>query len=250
MPAPDNDARPIRPERSFRIARPTRPVRVQSAARTARCTHRARSFIRAFVACVVILASAQTADAQAKPDALKMYQNGRFEEARTTCLAELSQDPTNIESYVVLVWSLLALERYSDAELYANKAYTTVRRDPRIVEALGEAAYYLGKNETALQRFRDYVNLLPDGARIGTVYYLSGETYLRLDKLEHADIAMRTALQYEPNNARWWSRLGYVRERASDWINALEAYDAALAINPGLADAKSGRERVVARSRR
>ncbi len=188
--------------------------------------------------------------AQAKPDALKMYQAGRHEEARSICLDELSRDPSNIESYVVLVWSLLALERYSDAELYATRAYTTVRKDPRIVEALGEAAYHLGKNDEALERFRDYINLLPDGSRIGTVYYLSGETYLRQVKLEHADIAIRTALQYEPNNARWWSRLGYVRERASSWLLALEAYDAALAINPGLADAKSGRDRILARTRR
>jgi tetratricopeptide (TPR) repeat protein len=187
---------------------------------------------------------------QARPDALKMYRDGRFEEARTTCLAELAADPGNIESYVVLVWSLLSLERFADAELYALKAYTNVRKDARIVESLGEAAYYQGDNDEALSRFREYVNLLPDGARIGTVYYLMGETYLRQVRLSHADIAMRTALQYEPRNARWWTRLGYVRERASDWAFALEAYDAALAINPGLVDAVRGRERVVSRVRR
>lgn len=202
------------------------------------------------VAAALALSVSSGLYAQGRPDALEMYRDGRFEDARTVCLAELAEDPLNIESYVVLVWSLLALERYADAELYANKAYTTVRRDPRVVEALGEAAYYQGKNEQALDRFKDYVNLLPDGARIGTVYYLTGETYLRLERLEHADIAMRTALQYEPGNARWWARLGYVRERASDWANALSAYDAALAINPGLVDAVRGRERVVARTGR
>jgi len=202
------------------------------------------------VAAALALSVSSGLYAQDRPDALKMYREGRFDDARTVCLAELAQDPLNIESYVVLVWSLLALERYADAELYANKAYTTVRRDPRIVESLGEAAYYQGKNRQALDHFRDYVNLLPDGARIGTVYYLTGETYLRLERLEHADIAMRTALQYEPGNARWWARLGYVRERASDWANALAAYDAAIAINPGLVDAVRGRERVLARTRR
>ncbi len=206
--------------------------------------------IRLLSACLVFAFAAQLAGAQARPDALKLYQAGRFEEARTACLAEISSDPTNIESYVVLVWSLLSLERYSDAELYATRAYTTVRRDPRIVETLGEAAYYLGKNDLALERFRDYVNLLPDGSRIGTVYYLTGETYLRQVKYEHADIAMRTALQYEPNNARWWTRLGYVRERASLWTYSLEAYNAALAINPGLVDAQSGKARVMARTSR
>lgn len=179
-----------------------------------------------------------------------MYREGRYEEARTTCLAELAADPANIESYVVLCWSLLALERYADAELYAGKAYVTVRRDPRIVEALGEAAYYLGKNEDALERFREYINLLPDGSRIGTVYYLIGEIYLRMERLEHADIALRTAIQYEPRNALWWARLGYVRERSSSWTHALAAYDKALEANPAFVDAIRGRERVVARGRR
>lgn len=197
--------------------------------------------------CLFALALAAPAHAQTKPDALGMYTQGRYDEARATCLSEIAADSTNIESYVVLVWSLLALERYADAELYANRAYTTIRKDPRIVEALGEAAYYQGKNDDALARFRDYINLLPDGSRIGTVYYLMGETYLRQARYSHADISIRTALQYEPQNARWWTRLGYVRERASDWSWSMQAYDAALAINPGLTDAVLGKQRVAAR---
>ena len=140
--------------------------------------------------------------AQAKPDALKMYREGRYEEARIICLNELAADPENMESYVVLVWSLQALERYGDAEVYARKAYTSIRKDARIIESLGELAFFQGKNADALAHFREYVNLLPDGARIGSVYYYMGESYLRMEKLEHADIAIRTALQYEPKNTQ------------------------------------------------
>lgn len=201
----------------------------------------------ALAACVAFAAS--SVGAQAKPDALKLYREGRFDEARSVCLSELSINSLNIESYVVLVWSLLSLERWADAELYALKAYTTVRRDPRIVEALGEAAFYQGNNDEALGRFKEYVNLLPDGSRVGAVYYLMGETYLRLEKPGHADIAIRTALQFEPRNARWWTRLGYARERASDWFYSLEAYETALSIDPGLQDAVGGRDRVRDRAR-
>lgn len=218
--------------------------------RTSSAFRPSQTVLRATTLFLTLTMACSMAMAQVRPDALKMYREGRFEEARTTCLTEIAADPGNIESYVVLVWSLLSLERYADAEIYAKRAYTTVRKDARIVESLGEAAYYQGKNEQALAYFMDYVNLLPDGARLGQVYYLTGETYLRLVKLQHADIAIRTALQYEPKNARWWTRLGYVRERDSDWSYALEAYEAALLINPGLVDALRGKERVLARVRR
>lgn len=186
---------------------------------------------------------------QTRPDALQKYREGRYDEARQICLAELEENPENMESYVVLGWSLIAMGRYADAELYANRAYTSVRRDPRIVEILGEAAFYQGKNQDAIRHFTNYINQLPDGSRIGAVYFFLGEIYLKQDKLNHADIAMRTALQYEPNNARWWARLGFIRERLSDWTFALEAYEAALRISPALNDALLGRDRVHAKLR-
>lgn len=191
----------------------------------------------------------QPSFAQARPDALALYRDGKYDDARRVCLDELAADPASLESYVVLSWSLLALGRYADAELYARKAYDSIRRDPRIVEALGEAAYFQGKNEEALKHFQVYVNLLPDGSRLGSVYHFMGELYLRLERWSHADIAFRTALQYDPGNARWLARLGYARERAGEWAYALQAYDEALKANPALADARLGRERMQAKLR-
>jgi tetratricopeptide (TPR) repeat protein len=202
-----------------------------------------------FLAALVLAFTLSQAFAQQVPDALQMYRERRFNDAVATCLAEISQDPQNIESYVVLTWSLLALGRYADAERYALTAYNDIRRDPRITETLGEAAFYQGKNNEALRYFQSYVNLLPDGSRIGTVYYFMGEIYLRQEKYNHADISIRTALQYEPRNARWWARLGYIREMAAEWSYAVAAYDQSLAINPDLGDAKTGRDRALARLR-
>ncbi len=201
---------------------------------------------RSWALALALAASLGSAFAQAKPDALKLYRDGLYDEARAVCLQELSADPSNLESYVVLGWSLLALGRYADAELYARKAWDTIRRDPRIVQVLGEAAFHQGKNEEALAHFQNYVNFLPDGTRLGTVYFYMGEIYLRMERWAHADIAFRTALQYDPGNARWWTRLGYARERSRDWAFALQAYDEALKADPALADARLGRERAQA----
>lgn len=183
--------------------------------------------------------------AQSKPDALKLFRDGEYDEARQVCLMELEQNPNNMDSYVVLCWSLLALKRWGDAELYAKKALA-IRNDPRIIEILGEASFYMGKNKEALDYFTQYINLLPDGSRIGLVYYFIAEIYLRQEKLQHASIAMSTALLYDAGNVLWWTRLGYIYERLKDYQNAVAAYTKALELNPLYADAKQGKERILA----
>ncbi len=184
-----------------------------------------------------------------RPDALRLYREERYEEARVACLGEISEDPANIEAYVVLGWSLVALERYADAEIYARKAYDEVRKDPRVMEILGEAAFFLGKNAEALRWLQAYVTALPEGSRVPSSFYYMGEVYIRTSRWAHADMALRTALQYAPTNARWWARLGYARELGGEFRHALEAYDEALRINPRLTDAVLGRERAAKRVR-
>ncbi|HSV55970.1 MAG TPA: tetratricopeptide repeat protein [Magnetospirillaceae bacterium] len=180
-----------------------------------------------------------------RPDALRLFREGKFEEARIQCLREIAEDPNNIEAYVVLGWTLVAMGRYADAEAYARRALEEVRRDPRIMETMGVAAFFLGKNDQALRWFQTYVTVLPEGSRVASSYQHMGEIYIRTSRWGHADIALRTALQFEPTNARWWTRLGYAREMGGDHRYALEAYEAALRINPRLTDAQLGRERVL-----
>ena len=73
--------------------------------------------------------------------------------------------------------------------------------------------------------------IAPTGDRIDMVYYYMGEIFIRLGEFNHADISISTALYHNPNIARWWSRLGYAREMASDYTYALDAYRKALRLN-------------------
>jgi tetratricopeptide (TPR) repeat protein len=193
----------------------------------------------------LVAASAQGAGTL---EAQKLYAEGKYEEARRACLEEILAAPEGLEAYVILASSLIALERYADAENYALKGYA-IRRDPRLTESLGEAAFYLGRNEAALRNFQNYVSAVSEGGRVGTAYYFMGETYLRLARFAHADMAFTAALEYTPGNARWWTRLGWAREKSGDAVHALDAYNSALSIDPRLEDAKSGKERVSARIR-
>jgi tetratricopeptide (TPR) repeat protein len=181
---------------------------------------------------------------QTAPDALREYQNGNFERSIEICRNEIAQNPNNIESHVVISWSLIRLGRYNEAMDYARAGRNISRYDVRITEALGEICYYQGRNNEALQYFQEYANLAPEGSRIETVYYFFGEIYIRLGRFRHADIALSTAVHRLPGNALWWTRLAYARENAGDLQESVTAYERALALNPQSTDARRGLERV------
>ena len=181
---------------------------------------------------------------QSRPDALVEYRNGNFERSIEICKNEIAADPRNIESHVVICWSLVRLGRYAEAMPYARSGRNISRYDVRIAEILGEICYFQGQNDEALQYFQEYINLAPEGARIEMVYYFLGEIYIRLGRFRHADIALSTAVHWVPGNAAWWTRLAYARENAGDLREAVAAYDTALSLNPQSNDARRGLDRV------
>ena len=182
--------------------------------------------------------------AQTRPDALQEYRNGNYERSIEICKSEIAVNPGNIESHVVICWSLIKLGRYAEALSYAQAGRNISRYDVRIAEILGELSYYQGQNNEALQYFQEYINLAPEGARIDTVYYFLGEVYIRLGRFRHADIALSTAVHWVPGNAAWWTRLAYARENAGDLREAVTAYETALSLDSQLPDARRGLDRV------
>jgi tetratricopeptide (TPR) repeat protein len=197
--------------------------------------------------CFFALLGGDPVFAQTRPDALAEYRGGNYERAVSICLSEIAANPGNMESHVVICWSLIRLGRYRDAMTYAGTGRSLSRYDVRIIEILGEIHYYEGRNDEALQYFQEYINLAPEGQRIDTVYYFIGEIYIRLGRFRHADIALSTAVHWVPGNAAWWIRLAYARERAGDLgdlSNAVTAYERALSLDSRLADARRGLDRV------
>jgi tetratricopeptide (TPR) repeat protein len=198
----------------------------------------------AFAFLAVFSGAAQSSSSESQ----RLYNQGQYEASRKAALEAIAANASDVDSYVVLCSDLLALERWADAQNYALKAYA-LRRDPRVTEILGEAAFNLGSNDAALKHFQNYVTAVPEGASVGRAYYFIGEIYLRLARYAHADIAFSTALQFVPGNARWWARLGWAREKANDRQGALSAYASALAIEPTLEDALLGRDRLQSSTR-
>ncbi|MBR5401762.1 MAG: tetratricopeptide repeat protein [Treponema sp.] len=178
-------------------------------------------------------------------DALVLYHNGKYVESVQVCEDELKENPNRIESYVVMCWSLVKNKQYAEAEQRATEGLKISAFDLRLIEILGEARYYLGKNAGAMEQFQKYVASAQDnGSRVGSAYYFMGEIYIRQGRYQHADISLSSAVKKEPLIDNWWIRLGYAREMAGNYLESLEAYDEALRLNPSSVDASRGRERV------
>lgn len=184
------------------------------------------------------------AQSAVKQDALVLYHNGKYRESIQVCEEEIAENPNRVDSYVVMCWALVKNKQYAEAEQRANDGLVVSPYDLRLIEVLGEAKYYLGKNSAAMEQFQRYVASAPEsGARVGTAYYFMGEIFIKQARYQHADIALSSAVKKEPLLDNWWVRLGYAREMAGNYLESVNAYDEALRLNPSSIDASRGRER-------
>ncbi len=197
---------------------------------------------------LVLLSLSEVFAQTQKQDALVLYHNGKYREAVQVCEDELKENPNRVESYVVMCWALVKNKQYAEAEQRAVEGLAISPYDLRLIEILGEAKYFLGKNTGAMEQFQKYVANAPEsGSRVGLAYYYMGEIFIRQARYQHADIAISSAVKKEPLMDSWWVRLGYAREMAGNNYEAVEAYDEALRLNSSSIDASRGRERVSAK---
>ena len=197
-----------------------------------------------FFACFLFFLAINVYAQNRSADAMAEYRAGNYERAVQICRDEISENPNNLESHVVICWALMRLNRQEEALRFARTGRTISRFDARIAEILGEIYYNQGLNNEALQYFQEYISLVPEGQRTEMIYYYMGEIYIRQGKFRHADIALSTAVHWVPGNAAWWVRLAYARENTGDLSSALEAYQKALSLNSQMTDAQRGLDRI------
>ncbi|MDR2403767.1 MAG: tetratricopeptide repeat protein [Spirochaetaceae bacterium] len=208
---------------------------------------------------VVMPVCSQELPGVSRRDALQNYRIGRDLEARNRmaeaeiyyneavriCNDEIARNPSNMDSYTVLTWTLQRQGKYTEVINWGEQGQRIGGTDYRIIETMGEAYFYLTNYDLSLQFMQRYVNFLPQGERTSVAYFFIGEIYRLRRKFRHADIAYTTAVRLDPGSALWWYRLGTVRESAGEYAPAAEAYERALRLNPNYREANEG----LARSR-
>ncbi len=174
-----------------------------------------------------------------KSEAIKLYQD-----AIAVCNTELARDATRMDAYTIKCWALFRLEQYREVIDVGSQALN-VRFDARIVETMGEAYYFLNDFANCLKSLQSYINATNEDAdRVATAYFYMAETYVRLQKFEHADIAYAMAVYKEPSMARWWLRYAQNVEKLEDFKRAYNLYSKVLQLSPDNKEATDGLARV------
>ena len=210
------------------------------------------------LALILAVLAALPLAAQAKPDALLLYRQGReletagkaaeaqakYAESIAVCDVELAADSRRMDAYAVKCWSLFRQNKHQEV-VNTGSAALKLQFDARVAEVMGESFYHLGQMDNAIKYLQRYLENSSDNAdRVPTAYFYLGETYLRLKKYSHADIAYSTAVTREPSMPRWWYRLGQACEALGEWKRAYDAYGKALSLSPSMAEATEGQARV------
>ncbi len=207
----------------------------------------------------IIPAFSQT---QPKPDALRSYRIGRDYEARNRtkeaeeaykeaieiCKQDLVVNSRNMDAYTIYGWALVRLTRYQEAVQICNTALN-ISFDPRIIETMGEAYFYLDNYRESLRNMEKYTDVAPKGERISTAYFFMAEIYRLTRRYNLAEFAYTTAVYYEPALSLWWYRLATVREETGNNSGAADAYRRAIQLRPDYREATDGLRRVQSRQR-
>jgi tetratricopeptide (TPR) repeat protein len=186
-----------------------------------------------------------------KESALTIYQTGRdmesrnrraeadsyYNEAIRICNEEVARNEATGETYTVISWTLLRQNKYADVGTWGERGLRLYANEYRIIEALGEAWFYLGDYRRSLSFFQRYTNAIPNGERTSIAFFFIGEIYRLTQRYRHADIAYTTAVRLSPNVPLWWYRLALAREGAGDKDQAIEAVQRAIRLDPNYQNA-------------
>lgn len=206
---------------------------------------------------ILALAVFAALPAQDKPDALRLYRNGRdleaagrtddakaaYTQAIDVCKLDLTANPKNMDAYTIYGWSLVRLGKYQET-IDLSLESLKIAQDPRVMETIGEAYFFQRNFKDSLKFMEKYVDAAPNGERIATAYFFVGETYRLTKMYNKAEISYSAAVHKEPAVSLWWYRLGSMREALGDKKNAQAAYERALRLRPDYKEASDGLSRV------
>ncbi|HEX7923105.1 MAG TPA: tetratricopeptide repeat protein [Bradyrhizobium sp.] len=147
-------------------------------------------------------------------------------------------DPANVAALNLLTVTLMATERFAEAERHIEKATAINQGSYASFYNYGIVSKHLNKPRQALDKFNKALALNPKDAAI---WNSRGATYNDLGEHDHAIADFNEAILRNPTCAETYANLGNALLMVRRCPDAIAAYDKALSLKPQLAEAHFGR---------
>ena len=162
-------------------------------------------------------------------------QAGRWDEGIARLRGVLARQPQFAEVWSNLGFALRAVGRRDEAREALERAVEIAPGLPDAWNLLGLVEQEVGRHEVAIAYFQRALALRPDFALAVVNQANSAQALGRLDA---AVEGYARALEMAPRNAGLHYNLGHLHQKATgDYAKARDAYRAAIALDPSLADA-------------
>jgi tetratricopeptide (TPR) repeat protein len=176
--------------------------------------------------------------AQADDDAVSLFQDGRFKEARSAFLHRLELSPDDPEAlyYLGQLVAEAARSRQFLERLIRVHPGHRLARDAAFDLAEADYAHPAGRYLSARRRYRDFLSAYPDNALAATALYRIGLTYLVVHEPDSAIVAFdETIDRFPESEVAALARLGGIQAQIQrgETGAALRAARTLLADSPG-----------------
>lgn len=189
---------------------------------------------------LAILFSVNVASAQTLDQGKKFIYYERFTSAKSTFEKVLDKDPNNEEAAYYYGQALIGLERVPEAKTFYLSKLTANPNSPLLIAGVGEIELIEGKTSDARNRFETAISL-SKGKNIevlNAVGLANADPEIKNGDANYAIEKLRQATTIKGfKNPDVYTNLGDAYRKIGNGGEAVQAYDAALAIDPNYARA-------------
>jgi tetratricopeptide (TPR) repeat protein len=166
--------------------------------------------------------------------AMLALENGHPEDALVHAEEAVQAAPEDIRTHLLHSEVLTRNGRYDDAREILNELMGTADHPEQILLQFGDIAQIEGNLESSERYYREALTMNPDF--VAPVYELAA--LLEVQSRADESIALLTAfLNRSPYLAAGWYELGSLQARMDMYVEALDSYEYALAIDEDMAEA-------------
>lgn len=165
----------------------------------------------------------------------KLYGQGQYGLSLQRFQQAIAANPNDADAYYNMGAAYHQLGRQTRNQAYLSQAEAlylqSLQRDPNHIDSHRGRAVLLaetGRTQQALESLKGWVmqNQQSSDARVELARFLQEQ-----GDPQTARVQLEQAVQIDPNNTRALNALGYLREQAGDYAQAMQNYQRSLALN-------------------